>query len=117
MIDEPIDEEDCERDPAIVQSIIRRQEIDGSEVVEGSVRNLLWGPGSNRRRPRVVYSPPLSAAQRGVPGPGRLRGRIRVALSQAYGLRIEAAAGIVLGTTSIDVAFIATVSIAQSTAA
>ena len=118
LIDEPIDEEDCERDPAIVQSTIRRQESDGSEVVEGAVR-ISFGAPDRTAVAHVSFIPPLSRRPRAeCQVLVDFEGRVRVALSQAYGLRIEARRPeSCSGTTSIDVAFIATVSAVQSAAA
>jgi hypothetical protein len=89
--DETIDDESCdEADPALSQSIIRRQPIEGAEIVEGTVR-IHFGPGERTAVAHVAFVPPLAHRPRAeCQVLSDFDGRVRVGLSQAYGLRIEA---------------------------
>ena len=89
--DEGIDEETGdEADPTLSQTIVRRQLTGGSEIVEGTVR-IHFGPRARTAVAHVSFVPPLNEKpQAECQVLSELDGRVRIGLSQAYGLRIEA---------------------------
>jgi hypothetical protein len=89
--DEPIDEGTCdESDPTLSQTIVRRQLTEGAEIVEGTVR-IHFGPGARAAVAHVSFVPPLVEKPRTeCQVLSDFDGRVRIGLSQAYGLRFEA---------------------------
>jgi hypothetical protein len=90
-IDETIDDESCdEPDPTLSQTIVRRQLTEGSEFVEGTVR-IHFGPGARTAVAHVSFVPPLAEKPKAeCQVLSDFDGRVRIGLSQSYGLRIEA---------------------------
>jgi hypothetical protein len=113
------DEESCDDvDPTLSQSIVRRRPAEGAEIIEGSVR-IHFGPGERTTVAHVSFVPPLADRPRTeCQVLTDFDGRVRIGLSQAYGLRIEARRAEPAGAaTDVVVAFSAEVRAAQSEAA
>ncbi len=89
--DEPIEAETCDEvDATLSQTIVRRQLTEGAEVVEGTVR-IHFEPGARTAVAHVSFVPPLAEKPRTeCQVQSDFDGRVRIGLSQAYGLRIEA---------------------------
>jgi hypothetical protein len=117
--EDAIDEEPCEDvDLTLSQSIVRREPVEGAEIIEGSVR-IHFGPGERTAVAHVSFVPPLADRPRAeCQVLTDFDGRVRIGLSQAYGLRIEARRAEPAGAaTDVVVAFSAEVRAAQSEAA
>jgi hypothetical protein len=89
--EDAVDEEfSDEVDPTLSQSIVRRQPACGAEIVEGTVR-ISFRVGERTAVAHVSFVPPLAERPRAeCQVLSDFDGRVRIGLSQAYGLRIEA---------------------------
>jgi hypothetical protein len=89
--EDAVDEEFCEEDdPTLSQSMARRQPIPGAELVEGTVR-IHFRAGERTAVAHVIFVPPLADRPRAeCQVLSDFDGRVRIGLSRAYGLRIEA---------------------------
>jgi hypothetical protein len=117
--EDALDEESCDEiDHTLSQSIVRRQPAEGAEIIEGSIR-IHFGPGERTAVSHVSFVPPLADRPRAeCQVLTDFDGRVRIGLSQAYGLRIEARRAEPAGAaTDVVVAFSAEVRAAQSEAA
>lgn len=117
--EDAVDEESGDDvDPALSQSIVRRELTDGLEIVEGTLR-IHFGPGERTAVAHVSIVPPLAARPRAeCQVLTDFDGRVRIGLSQAYGLRIEARRAEPAATAAdVVVGFSAEVRAAQSEAA
>ncbi len=115
----PFDEEaGDEADPTLWQTIVRRQLTEGSEFVEGTVR-IHFGSGARTAVAHVSFVPPLAKKpQAECQVLSDFDGRVRIGLSQAYGLRIEARrSGLAEEAMDVLVGFTAEVRAAKSEAA